>query len=112
MEAATAARFVGIGSAMELAVMRDVGERVDVRPDVGTHHDQVVRGTAAVRANHVTMPSRQGVIVCWVIGRLWHTSEQGSTEIENPHPVSHGSQKWVRHRMTPCSLSSAISSGL
>jgi hypothetical protein len=79
----------GVDAAVELAVLRDVRERVHVRADVGAEDDDVVRGRTAVLADLVAVPARQRVPVRRVVRRLRHPDLVRARQVVGPH-ARHG----------------------
>ena len=92
-----------IGAAVEPAVERDVGERVDVGADVGAHRDHVVGGARPVVAGHVAVAARERVPEVRVVGRLRHPDPVLPAEVEDAEAAAHHVQQGVGHRIVPSS---------
>ena len=70
-EASTLLGFVRRGAAVQVAHVGDVGQGVDVGPDVAAGRDQLARGGAAVSADHVAVAAHEGHPERRMVGRMW-----------------------------------------
>jgi hypothetical protein len=99
-----------VGAAVQLAVVRHVGQRVDVGADVRPGDDQVVGGRPAVGADHVAMSPWQRVRELWVVRRLGHTDEHRPGQVDDADTLVDGVKQQIGHAMVPASRSRASSS--
>jgi hypothetical protein len=97
-----------IGATEELAVLTHVGERIDMRSDVGTRGDHVVGRAAASVPHRVAVPAGQRVPELRMIGGLWHANAQLPAEIDDPDTRLNSVEEHIVHAMTPAALIDAM----
>jgi hypothetical protein len=69
---------------MEETIVRYMRERIDVSPDVASHHDDLVCRRAAVRTHHVPMASEEGDLEWWMVRGHGDAPSERLRQINHP----------------------------
>ncbi len=83
---------VGVEPAEDLAVLADMGQRVDVGADMAAGDDDLVGRRAPVRADVVAVAALQGHLERRVVRRLRHAAPHRLGEVDDARPRHRGPQ--------------------
>src|SRR5579884_1552240 len=92
---------------MQATVLRDMGQGVDVGPDVAASDDQLVGRRASVGPDGVAVTPSEHEAELRMVGRLGHPDLHRAPEIEHPHAVCHRVEDCVAHASGPSAMATS-----